>query len=446
MLKPGGFILQNPRFFFDIVEHIELGSAIEFAKARFFQMANSTAAPTDGEIWHNWRAALREATNDVPAYAGITWEGDEFPRSIDLIDKERLRANPDAFLSKRFDASQLWHRPTSGTSGRPITLRYSAEYCSEFHYFGVAASLLHAGLFEASLHKSPIYCLSLIDQPDLDDRIWVDPSDLTGATLRVVFDPTKASSVNDIKGLLSQHRPTILSLKPSILEILVDSAHREPGWTKGLVAIVSGGSQLSSNLRLRAQSCFETSVIDAYGMTEVGAIASSCRLGELHIHESQVIVEILRDGLISSEGTGELVVTGIRNRAMPILRYRTGDGGHITRDPCSCGLPSRRLISLEGRLAPLFFLPNGSRFSPTILNRLQHRLPIREFQAIQAEDGSISIIVEWEDDELSDSWVERTKSEIRKLVGDQIAFSVLPGNFNGGDKFQRYVSLRTSQS
>ena len=51
-----------------------------------------------------------------------------------------------------------------------------------------------------------------------------------------------------------------------------------------------------------------------------------------------------------SDGYGEIVLTTVNRRVMPLIRYRTGDVARWLPEPCPCGLPLRRLSPLRGRL------------------------------------------------------------------------------------------------
>jgi phenylacetate-CoA ligase len=46
---------------------------------------------------------------------------------------------------------------------------------------------------------------------------------------------------------------------------------------------------------------------------------------------------------------GELVLTSLTKRAMPVIRYRTGDITTLTTAPCACGRTSARMARVKGR-------------------------------------------------------------------------------------------------
>jgi phenylacetate-CoA ligase len=109
-----------------------------------------------------------------------------------------------------------------------------------------------------------------------------------------------------------------------------------------------GGETLGARQRALAASwgleLFEqTTLGDICPATECSAHAG------MHIHEDIALVECLdphgtepvADGEI-----GELVVTSLTDRAMPLIRFRTDDLGIVYRAPCVCGVT-------HGRFRPL---------------------------------------------------------------------------------------------
>src|SRR5581483_9432146 len=72
----------------------------------------------------------------------------------------------------------------------------------------------------------------------------------------------------------------------------------------------------------------------------------------LHVHEDHFLVEVVDpdSGAPLEEGAeGELVFTTLLKEAMPMLRYRTGDIGSLTYEPCACGRTTARIRGLRGR-------------------------------------------------------------------------------------------------
>jgi len=102
-------------------------------------------------------------------------------------------------------------------------------------------------------------------------------------------------------------------------------------------------------------------VYDAYGLTEtLVGVECNCHDG-FHYWEDSVYVEVvspdtgepLEDGEI-----GEIVVTSLLREAMPIIRYRTGDMGFISREKCDCGCTAPR-VWIIGRKERTLMLLDG---------------------------------------------------------------------------------------
>ena len=88
---------------------------------------------------------------------------------------------------------------------------------------------------------------------------------------------------------------------------------------------------------------------EAYGLTEMmgPGVGFSCEAHRLHLNEDHCYPEIVDpvtlEPLASGE-EGELVLTALRRRAMPLLRYRTRDITRLRRGPCECG---RTLVTMD---------------------------------------------------------------------------------------------------
>jgi phenylacetate-CoA ligase len=102
----------------------------------------------------------------------------------------------------------------------------------------------------------------------------------------------------------------------------------------------------------RAWGC---AVFNHYGMTEMGlGAAVDCKaLAGYHIREADLYFEIIdpETGAPLPDGAmGEVVVTTLTRKGMPLVRYRTGDLSRFLPEPCPCGTVLKRLEWVRGRL------------------------------------------------------------------------------------------------
>ena len=106
----------------------------------------------------------------------------------------------------------------------------------------------------------------------------------------------------------------------------------------------------------RVEELLDCEVFNHFGMTEMGfGVAVECSAHQgCHIRENDILVEVINPdtGAALPDGQmGELVFTTLDRRAMPFLRYRTGDMGRLLPGPCPCGSFVRRMLPQGGRLA-----------------------------------------------------------------------------------------------
>jgi len=80
---------------------------------------------------------------------------------------------------------------------------------------------------------------------------------------------------------------------------------------------------------------------------------------------------------------GRVVVTDPFSRAMPLIRYDTGDLA-VLGGACPCGLPGPTLKRIEGRVVEEVVGTDGQRVSPYVINNLMKDLDdIVQFQFAQ---------------------------------------------------------------
>lgn len=130
-------------------------------------------------------------------------------------------------------------------------------------------------------------------------------------------------------------------------------------------------------------------------MTETGyggGVQCGARAG-YHLRDRDLLIEILdpETGQPVPEGQyGELVLTTLRRRGMPLVRYRTGDLGRMIAEPCACGCLKPRLDKVEGRLDDSVRLSGGKVLSMHILDELLFALDeVEDFRHLTMRRRSI---------------------------------------------------------
>ncbi len=92
-----------------------------------------------------------------------------------------------------------------------------------------------------------------------------------------------------------------------------------------------GGEQVYPFQRDEIAQHFGARVFESYGSTEMGPIAHECPAGSRHIMADHVYLEIFNGDEPAQPGEfGDLVLTSLFNRAMPLVRCRIGDRGQLS--------------------------------------------------------------------------------------------------------------------
>jgi phenylacetate-CoA ligase len=136
--------------------------------------------------------------------------------------------------------------------------------------------------------------------------------------------------------------------------------------------------------RKRIQEAFGAKTFDHVGMTEMGAYGFECEAqAGLHINEDEFIAELIDPETrapIAGGEKGELVLTNLGRIGMPLIRYRTGDLGMLSREPCPCGRRWARLMGgVLGRADDMITIRGINVFPSAIENIVRRHPQIVEF-------------------------------------------------------------------
>lgn len=112
-----------------------------------------------------------------------------------------------------------------------------------------------------------------------------------------------------------------------------------------------------------------------YASTEMGTSFTECCEGTGgHHHPELIIVEFLDDeGRPVKEGElGEVTVTTLGVKGMPLLRFKTGDVCHHYTEPCPCGRTSKRLGPVIGRKKQMIKYKGTTLYPPALYDILDN--------------------------------------------------------------------------
>ncbi len=123
-----------------------------------------------------------------------------------------------------------------------------------------------------------------------------------------------------------------------------------------------GAEPHTDETRRRIEAMFGIKAYNSYGLSEMNGpgVAFECvHQNGLHVWEDSYIMEIVDPKTLEPKPdgeVGELIMTTLTRRGMPILRYRTRDLTRILPGECPCGRKHRRIDRILGRSDDMFII------------------------------------------------------------------------------------------
>lgn len=164
------------------------------------------------------------------------------------------------------------------------------------------------------------------------------------------YDVLKVIGNNEITSIVG-NPDQILTVARRDLSVKVEGRRLFGSSVRSVLLTTDFVSNSTCQMIERIWSC---RAYEHYGMTEMGlGCAVSCHVRKgYHLREADLYIEIIdpKTGRRLPDGEkGEIVFTTLTRKAMPLIRYRTGDISRFLISPCPCGSILKRLEKVEKR-------------------------------------------------------------------------------------------------
>ena len=185
----------------------------------------------------------------------------------------------------------------------------------------------------------------------------------------------------------------------------------------GLKMIVTTSEILTDVDRKTVADAFGVPVFDSYGLREGGLVGHECDRFTMHCMDEQLILETIDpDTLHPTDGEGELVLTNIVSKVMPMIRYRSGDIVTLSNEPCPCG---RNLSSVRisgGRVADFVVTSNNTWIPGYAFIYICRSIKgITNFQLIQERRGQLRVLLATDGDFPTDG-IEQVREAVQERL------------------------------
>jgi phenylacetate-coenzyme A ligase PaaK-like adenylate-forming protein len=319
--------------------------------------------------------------------AGIEWADPVVKRDPDAalaaippVPKLELRhAGPGVLAGGRVDA-RWYSSQSSGSTGEPFRVYYTPRAWASLKYLVKLRARRACGM----TFTDRVALLDAIPPQSRTNR-----QGLRSRWSQInVLQPASA-----VAAALKDFAPHIVYGLPSAL-LEAGRVLRQRGERIPVRAVFTSGELLQRASREELVNTFQAPVYDVYGTSETKEIAWQCAQGSMHVNADVVRLEVVDDlgrGLPAGI-EGDLVATVLVNRAMPLLRYRTGDRGALLSGTCACGCTFPLLGVVTGRTADTLVLRDGHRVSPYALTCAIERIPgIVRYQVSQLDQARVRV-------------------------------------------------------
>lgn len=377
------------------------------------------------EAVHAWQmgqlaTTVAEARKHVPYYrralSDIGPVGDPLQLAqVPLLGKQQIRQRESEFIDERFTRRDLFREKTSGTTGTALTIfrdRDSLQRmwaANEVRVRGVVgvdrftprAMVGGRPVVPGSAQRPPFWRYN---------RRW--------RQLYLSSYHISSRWAKDYVEAIRRAGSVWITGYGSAIAALAEGALSRGVEPLPLKAVVVSGDTLQPGMREPIETFFKCRCHDHYGQSEGVCWIMECPHGRMHVAPEFGILEILdAEGRTCAPGVpGEMVVTGLMNRAMPLIRYRTGDeAAWAEHQSCPCGQPFPITHRIEGRVDDYLVTEDGRRIG-RLSTAMKSSPQIHSAQIVQDRPGHAYLLVR-PGDGYRDSDGETVKADILSRIG-----------------------------
>lgn len=346
-------------------------------------------------LHHALSSVLEHCKNHVAYYQAMLKDLDcknikfsDFEK-LPILSKDLIREHGDALVASQFKqesmAAQMHAFHTSGSTGTPMKIYRGIRNILLTRALSLHYHLCHDRNFDLSnvnIVTSDVYNLS--------PGYWASAIE-TGAGYKI---PISERS-NIIFDHLLKLQPNYIQTHPSTLKRLIDISLERGQKLDTLKEVRTFGELLEPTIKAACKEHWDVALSDNYSSEEMATMAFSCPKHPEHYH---VMTDSIYLEIVDEQGRpcaanqiGRILVTQLKNLAMPLIRYELGDMG-VWGEPCDCGRAYPVLKRIEGRKRNLVVLPDGDTFHPVFDEKaILSVAPIKRYQIIQKDLHTIEI-------------------------------------------------------
>lgn len=365
------------------------------------------------------------------AQSNIPWYAENYPKDLTSIsskkDLERLPVLTRSDVTNRFEQfiarndapKNLSSITTGGSTGTPLKIGLDPKLIREVPKWQILSwwnlslaedtATIYRGIPATGLKK---LIKQFIEWPAR--TIHVDATNITE---------------NEILRFITEYkriRPKVVHGYVGAMDAIADYIQSKSIELPKTKLVWTTASPISKIQEEKLKRVFGAEICDHYGCSELYYIAAECpHKRGLHIFSDHVKVEILdeHDAPMPSGEYGRIVVTNLKEKRFPLIRYANGDIGRLVNEKCTCGISLPLMDKVQGRVSENIILPNGTVLSGEYLTTIfdEHHKWVKQFQVIQKKEGSIVVkFVLYSHDDKNLGFIDKVYEQLDNRIQQQV--------------------------
>jgi phenylacetate-CoA ligase len=300
---------------------------------------------------------LRHAVQNVPYYKSLRKHIDSQQQDISIADfpileKDLIQSRCEELLFK--DAEKLIKQSSSGSTGQQTSVFWSKK--------------------EQSIHRATQilwweWAGYRMGDPILQTGITPNRGQLKMMKDKLfrtyylsAFSHTREQVIAALLWAKNQQAPVLAGYASSLY--VIAQIAKESGIEVKFKTAISWGDKLFPHYRAEIRNCFNCQVFETYASAEGLMIGAQMDLDYMYLMTPNILLEIVGDDdqAVPDGQMGQVLVTNLNARSMPLIRYRIGDLAIKLSDearPVNAKLPFPCLKKVIGRDTDIVRTPSG---------------------------------------------------------------------------------------
>jgi phenylacetate-CoA ligase len=334
------------------------------------------------------------AYRNIPYYKKSFNEAEVFPEKLNtindltsypIITKDIVRSHYSELINQKALLRNNFKSHTSGSTGQPMWTYYDVKSWIRKKYLVKARARMECGT--KFNERIAIFATASPEQTEQRNKNFFSRTVFTRVKVFSMFEPLE-QTIKKLQYFL----PQALYGSPSYFFQLAQFMEKNNFYIPSIKQVFTSSEYLQENVRNYIERILNANLYDIYGSTEFKEVAWECEMHEgYHINEDEVVIEVLHNGKPAAPGeVGNIVITDLRNTAMPLIHYQMADKGVLVEKKCSCGRTFALMKPYAGRSSEYIILPNDEILSPYLFTTHIEKINgLLQYQIVQTAKKKI---------------------------------------------------------